>query len=331
MRILTRLLPAVVAVAALVLSGCSADDGSSATRAQIKTLRIGTIGSGNVLTGPLGFANQRNVLLPALQPLGVDKIEVSSFPNGPDLNQALVGGQLDVATYGDTPALVARGSGLKTRLLGFATVGLNAGVVAKDPNIHTLKDLAGKKIGVQLGSYIDRYLEGALQAEGVAAGQLIHLLSTDAEAPLSNGDVDAVALPDTNPTSYLRAFLAKGFHQVDSIVDNHPGLAGTSSAVSSQDFLDSHADFGTTWQTALNAANKYAHEHWDDYVAYEVSQSKLPEAVVRAAAQRDNFPEESFPARGITLLTGTKQFLVDQKKIRTDFDLEGWFYRPKQG
>ncbi|MEU2039034.1 hypothetical protein [Nocardia niwae] len=36
-----------------------------------KTLRIGAIGTGNVLTGPVGFARQRGALLPALKPLCV--------------------------------------------------------------------------------------------------------------------------------------------------------------------------------------------------------------------------------------------------------------------
>ncbi|WP_040872293.1 ABC transporter substrate-binding protein [Nocardia exalbida] len=333
MRVFKLIVPALVSALLLAVTGCGADDAGSATRAEIKTLRIGTIGTGNVLTGPVGFAHQRGALLPALKPLGVDDIEVYSFPNGPDLNQALVGGRLDVATYGDTPALVARGSGLTTRLLAIAAVNYNAGVVAKDPAIRTLKDLAGRKIGVQSGSYIDRYLQGALKAEGIQA-QLVHLLATDAEAPLNGGDIAAVALPDVNPSSFFRSFLAKGFHQVDSIHDNHPDLAGTSSSVSSQEFLDSHPEFGGAWQSVLVEANRYAKQHWDDYVNYEVAQSKSPEAVVRATARPSYIPDEIFAPLGIRLLTGTKQFLVEQKKIREDFSLEEWFYRPdrpKQG
>jgi ABC-type nitrate/sulfonate/bicarbonate transport system substrate-binding protein len=34
------------------------------------------------------------------------------FANGPDLNEALSGGSLDVGIYGDTPALVGRAAGL---------------------------------------------------------------------------------------------------------------------------------------------------------------------------------------------------------------------------
>lgn len=326
-RSLKSIVPVAVAALVLAVTGCGSGDDTSATRTEIKTLRIGTIGSANVLTGPLGFAQQRGVVLPALEPLGVDNIEVYSFPNGPDLNQALVGGRLDVATYGDTPALVARGSGLQTRLLGIVSVDYNAGVVAKDPAIRTLKDLAGKKIGVQSGSYIDRYLQGALAAEGIKA-ELIHLLASDAEAPLNGGDVAAVALPDVNPSASFQAFLAKGFHQVDSVRDNHRDLAGTSAAVSSQQFLETHGDFGATWQSILADANRYAKSHWDDYVKYEVSQSKAPEAVIRATAKPEYIPDTLFSDRGIALITGTKQFLVDQKKIREDFPLDGWFYRP---
>lgn len=232
-----------------------------------------------------------------------------------------------MANYGDTPALIAKGSGLPTRLLAINAVGLNAGVVVRDPALRTLRDLAGKKIGVQNGSYIDRYLRGALQAEGIEA-ELVHLYSADAEAPLTNGDVAAVALPDTNPSAFLQAFLAKGFRLVDSVRDNHPEFAGTTAAVSSQAFLDTHPDFGPAWQAALVAANTYAAQHFEEYVQYETTQSKFPAEVVRATAHPEYIPATAFDEAGVRLLTSTKEFLVAQDKIRENFDLEDWFHRP---
>lgn len=59
---------------------------------------------------------------------------------------------------------------------------------------------------------------------------------------------------------------------------------------------------------------------------YEVAQSKSPEAVVRTSY----IPDEIFASLGIQLLTGTKQFLVEQRKILEDFSLEEWFYRPER-
>lgn len=319
---------AIVAAAAavmLVVSGCSSDSAGSASRTEIKTLRIGTIGSGNTLSGPLGFANSQNKLIPALADLGVEDIEIFSFPNGPDLNQALVAGELDVANYGDTPALVAKGSGLDTRLLAVTAFDNNAGVVAKDPSITSLKDLEGKKIGVPSGSYIDRYLQGALEEEGVTA-ELIHLYPADQEAPLNSGEIDAAALPDVNPSASLHAFLAKGFHQVDSVYDNHRDLAGTSASVSSGEFLEANPDFGLAWQQLLTASAKYARENWDDYLEYEIEQSNFAPEIVRGAANPDSIAEEPFPPAAVELLTGTKQFLVDRGNIREDFELTEWFY-----
>nr|WP_245548666.1 ABC transporter substrate-binding protein [Gordonia sputi] len=313
-------------LAGLALTACGGQQNSGAQRDVIDTLRVGVIGSANILTGPTGYAHSRGQLLPALSSLGVKNIEVVSFPNGPDLNQALVGGRLDVAQYGDTPALVARGSGLDTRLINIEQFNLNAGVVAKDPTIKTLKDLQGKKIGVPKGSYIDRYLQGALQEEGVTA-ELVHLYPADQEAPLGAGEIDGAALPGVVPSVSLQMFELKGFHLVDSVYRDHPHLAGTSSTVAESGFLDKHPTFAATWQQLHASAVTYAKAHWNEYVDFEVKNSKAPAEAIRQAANPDGYSTEPFPDAGVTLLRGTKEFLVAKKSIKKDFSLDDWFYR----
>ncbi|MGW0038760.1 ABC transporter substrate-binding protein [Gordonia sp. NPDC003376] len=324
-RFLAMLGSLLLAVAAL--AGCGGGQDDSAQRDVIDTLRIGVIGSTNTLTGPIGFAHSQGKLLEALKPLGVNKIEVYNFPNGPDLNQALIGGRLDVAQYGDTPALVARGSGLDTRLISISQFDLNAGVVAKDPNIKTLKDLAGKRIGVPKGSYIDRYLQGALQAEGVTA-ELVHLYPADQEAPLNSGEIAGAALPGVVPSVTLQTFLLKGFHLVDSVYENHPDLAGTSVTVAADVFLGKHPTFGAAWQKLHADSVTYTKANWNAYVDFEIANSKAPAEAIRQAANAAGFAPEPFPARGVDLLTGTKKFLADQGSLKEDFDLDSWYYRP---
>ncbi|WP_439029856.1 ABC transporter substrate-binding protein [Gordonia terrae] len=316
--------------AVLAVAACGSDNTSSAQRDVIDTLRIGVIGSSNVISGPVGFAHSRGELLEAFAPLGVNKVEIFSFPNGPDLNQALIGGRLDVANYGDTPALVARGSGLQTRLLTINQFNNDAGVVAKDPSIKTLADLAGKKIGVPKGSYIDRYLQGALAEQGISA-TLIHLYPADQEGPLNSGEIDGAALPGVIPSVALQTFEGKGFHLVDSVYRDHPGLAGTSVTVSSEQFLQKNPEFASTWRQLHAASVRYAKAHWDDYLAFELGNSRAPEAAVRAAANPQGFSEEPFPAPALELLTGTKAFLVEQGSIKSDFELDSWLQRPAAG
>ncbi|ROZ84121.1 ABC transporter substrate-binding protein [Gordonia sp. OPL2] len=326
-RLGVRLAATVVALAtAFAVVGCGSDTSSTAERDVINTLRVGVIGSANVISGPIGFAHQRGELVEALKPLGVDKVEVFSFPNGPDLNQALIGGRLDVASYGDTPALVAKGSGLQTRLLAISQFNNDAGVVAKDPSIRTLSDLAGKKIGVPKGSYIDRYLQGALQEQGIDA-TLIHLYPADQEGPLNSGEIDGAALPAVIPSVSLQTFESKGFHLVDSVYRDHPDLAGTSATVSSEQFLAKHPAFGAAWQQLHAESVRYAKEHWNSYLDFEVGNSKAAPESIRAAANPDGYSEEPFPAAGVKLLQGTKAFLVSNNSVRTDFDLDDWFYR----
>jgi len=327
MRRISRALALVAVSAAVVmLAACGGGDSSSAQRDVIDTLRIGVIGSNNVISGPTGFAHSRGELLETFAPLGVNKVEVFNFPNGPDLNQALIGGRLDVANYGDTPALVARGSGLQTRLIAVSQFDMDAGVVAKNPSIQTLADLKGKKIGVPKGSYIDRYLLGALAEEGIEA-ELIHLYPADQEAPLNSGEIDGAALPGIIPSVQLQTLEGKGFRLVDSVSRDHPDLAGTSVTVSSADFLEKNPEFAATWQKLHAVAVSYAKAHWDEYLQFELANSKSPEAAVRAAANPDGYSEDPFPAQAVELLTGTKAFLVEQGSIKSDFDLETWFQR----
>ena len=85
------------------------------------TLRLGIISvkSTKIPTGPIGWAMHQGKLLPELQKLGIKQVQTFSFPNGPNLNEALVTGQLDVGIYGDTPAIIARSNGIPIPIAEF--------------------------------------------------------------------------------------------------------------------------------------------------------------------------------------------------------------------
>src|SRR3954447_17818198 len=86
--------------AAAVVAACGGKDAAAkAGSGDNWTLRIGTIGSKNQLTSPTGYLHAKNELLPLLSAAKVGAIVIYTFPNGPDLNQALVGNRLDIASY----------------------------------------------------------------------------------------------------------------------------------------------------------------------------------------------------------------------------------------
>jgi ABC-type nitrate/sulfonate/bicarbonate transport system substrate-binding protein len=320
-----RTMPALALVAVLALAGCG-DASGAAGPGDSFTLRVGAIGNGNKLSGPVGYLDHRGRLVTALSSLGVTGVKVVTFANGPDLNQALAAGELDVATYGDTPALVAKGARQPTRLIAQAQVDLDAGILAKKAGgPATLAELAGRKVAVQTGSYIHRYLLGALGDAGVRPAEILHIYSSDVEAALERGDVDAAAVPIAN----VEALKAKGYPLITLASKDHRQYLGTSSTVVTETFLAAKPGIVAAWQDAQRTATAEAKADWPGFLAYTVSINGFPPKIVEATTLAEQWPEEPFTARGLTLLTGTKAFLVQQKFIRTDFDLDDWIVPQK--
>lgn len=320
----TAALTAVLALAApLALTGCGSAS-EAAGPGDTFTLRIGSIGSGNTLSGPVGHLHSRGGLVPALASLGVTGIKVVTFPNGPDLNQALAAGELDIATYGDTPALVARGAKQPTRLIAQAQVDLDAGILAPAGGPAKLTDLAGRKVAVQTGSYIHRYLLGALGDAGVRPAEIVHIYSSDVQAALERGDVDAAAVPIAN----VEVLKANGYRLIDLASKDHPQYRGTSATVVTEKFLAARPGIVAAWQDAQRTATTAAKADWAGFLAYTVAINGFPPKVVEATTVADQWPPEPFTPDGLALLRGTKQFLVEQRFVRTDFDLDGWIAAP---
>ncbi|GAA4513977.1 hypothetical protein GCM10023096_24990 [Nonomuraea ferruginea] len=319
---------AAIAAVVIALTGCGADSQAAAGEPGEKfTLRIGVIGSGNRLTGPVGYLHDKSALVPLLADAGVGGVEVFSFPNGPDLNQALVAGELDLATYGDTPALVARGAGQPTRLIAQAAVGLDAAIVTKKGGPGSLQELAGRKIATQTGSYMHRYLLGALTDAKIEPKEIVHIYASDIEAALERGDVDAAAVPAAN----VEALRYKSYPVIDTLAVDHPQYRGTSATVVTETFLGEHAGFVKTWQAAQVEATRQAKASWDEYLSFAVDVGGFASDIVRKTTLEEQLPDTPFTDEGLTLLEGTKRFLVQQGFVRKDFAVDDWIAPEARG
>jgi NitT/TauT family transport system substrate-binding protein/sulfonate transport system substrate-binding protein len=291
------------------------------------TLRLGIINvnSTKVPTGPIGWAMHKGKLLPEIEKLGIKQVQTFSFPNGPDLNEALVTGQLDMGIYGDTPAIVARGNGIPTRLISQEQVGTNAWLVTRKNGPRSIAELKGQKVATSKGSYMHRYVIGLLQKSGIADKvKLVHLLPNEAQAALERGDIAAIAAP-TGTGPLLQS---KGFPVIDEAI-NHPDLPGTSVTVVTEAFLAQHPDLPQKWNQIKQAAVKDIKANPEEYYKFHAQVSGYPVGIVKASIAIEQFPEEPIPAKGIQLLQGTKQFLVSQKLVKSDFELKDWIVGQK--
>ncbi|GAA6624032.1 ABC transporter substrate-binding protein [Scytonema sp. NUACC26] len=324
---LSTLLTLTVSLVLLTSAGRSSSQIVSTTynkqgAAKTTTLRLGIISINNakIPTGPTGWAIQQGKLLPELRKLGITEVKTFSFPNGPNLNEALVAGQLDVGIYGDTPALVAKANGMPTRLISQEQVGMNAWLLAKKNGARSVAELKGQKVATSKGSYMHRYLIGLLQKTGLQNQvTVVHLLPNEAQAALSRGDIAAIAA--STGTGPLLS--SKGFPVIDE-ASKHPDLRGTSVTVVTEAFLAQYPKLPQTWNQVKLASVKSIKANPQAYYQFHSQVSGYPVDIVKASFPIKQFPEEPFPKQGLALLEGTKQFLVSQKLTRSDFKINDW-------
>ncbi|MBD2679796.1 MULTISPECIES: ABC transporter substrate-binding protein [Nostoc] len=292
---------------------------SIAASNDISTLRIGYVGSAEP-TGPLGWAKKKGILERELKKAGFQNISFARFPNGPDLNEALVAGQLDVGSLGDTPAIVLRARGEETRLLRISQFNTTAWLVAKKNGPRSLAELKGQKIATQKGSYMHRYLLGLLAETKIAKDvKVVHLMTTEAKSALERGDIAAYATAsDMGP--YLKS---QGFPVIDSSA-NHKGLSGTSLIVATEKFLAKQPDFPEKFNTILTEAAKDLKANSEEYYQYHAQITKYPVDIIKISYPLKQVSEEPLPTEGVKLLEGTKNFLVSQGLAKSNFQLKDW-------
>jgi NitT/TauT family transport system substrate-binding protein/sulfonate transport system substrate-binding protein len=284
-------------------------------------LRLGFIGTGEAQpVGAEGWAYHQGKLTPVLAQLGFGGVTFVRFANGPDLNEALSGGSLDVGIYGDTPALVGRAAGLPTRLVNQAVVGMDAWLLTRADGPRSLDELAGKAVATSKGSYMNRYLAGLLLERGLKDKvKFAHLLPADAQAALDHGDIAAYAAPaQTAPL-----FVAKGARVLDRASD-HTGLLGTSVTVMTDTFLADHPDFASIWNAARRRAVQELKQQSSEYYAYHAQTVRLPLDLVQVGYPLSLFEPEPLVTRGLQLLEGTKKFLLSQGLVQRDFSINDW-------
>lgn len=310
----------------IVVAGCSNNASSTTSKgsnkSQSSTLRIGYIGStkDNIPTGVDGWGIQHQILQEKLKKIGVEKFEFHAFPNGPPLNEAIAAGELDIGILGDTPAIVGRSNGLKTRLINQAAINSNVWLITPKNGVKTIEDLKGKTVATQLGSYMYRYLTGVLKEKGLDKDvKIVSMLSSDAEAALERNDIAAYAFP-TNSGPLIKS---KGYPVIDEAKD-HPELLGSTVTVITEDYLAKNPEFLSIWNDVRKQSLADLLKKPEDFYQFQSEQVGYPVEVMKDSLPLNNLKSEALSTEGLKLLNGTKTFLVEGEFAKKDFDLNDW-------
>ncbi|MDX2211937.1 MAG: ABC transporter substrate-binding protein [Oculatellaceae cyanobacterium bins.114] len=307
-------------------SASSGDTPASPVATEDVTLRIGFTAAdgGNVPIGPIGWAETQGYLDDELQEIGIGEVEFYGFDSGPGVNEAVAAGEVDLSMNGDTPAIVGKTNGLRTRLININQSGINVYLVPrKEGGIQSVQDLAGKTVGVRVGAIPHRYLVGLLDEAGLTDQvKLVNLTNSEGEAALTRGDIDAYAA-----TGALAFRLkSQGFTVIDEAA-NHGDLVGSNVTSASEAFLAAHPEFVEKWYEIIARATQEIKSQPQAYYQFVSEINKQPLDVSEFTSPISLYPAEPLPADGVERLRKTQAFLIAEDIVKSEFPFDEWVYQ----
>jgi sulfonate transport system substrate-binding protein len=236
------------------------------------------------------------------------------FSSGPACAEALYSGSADIATMGDSMAVIAIARLPKLKIIASHCTGEHRHrlIVRKASFFHNLKDLRGKRIGIKLGTSTHAGFLAALAASSVPAGDVIamDLDPGNMSEALMAGSVDAIAASE--PTPSLAEL--KGGRQLATF----GGLGNLYPIVmvAHSGFLEEREPDVLRFIRVLRAAETFVREHPDETVRLLSEATGLPLDVTCQAMKRHTYRlvmDESI----LESLRKTAKFLTDQQILPT--------------
>jgi sulfonate transport system substrate-binding protein len=282
-----------VSLAAVVLA-------SGAAFAKV-TIAIG--GAGCLCYLPTVLAEQ----LGEYKQAGVD-IEFVNFKGGSQALTAVIGGSADVVSgyYDHCVNLAAKNQQLTAFVVYDRYPGLVLGVSPRHAGgINSVKDLAGKKVGVTApGSSTDFFLKYLLAKNGVSPDAVAVIgigIDATAVAAMEQGLVDAAVMLDPTPTvlqgKYPLKILSDTRTQADTLAvfgGEYPGGA----LYTRGDWIAKHEKETQGMTNAIVATLKWIHSHTPEEIMAKMPEDLVgPDKALYLAALKNTIPMYSTTGR----------------------------------
>jgi len=264
------------------------------------------------------------------------RITWTAFDSGASINTAFLGGAIDLAVIGSSPAAAALCPPLNIpykviELLN--VIGDSEALVAREASgVTKIADLVGRKVAAPFSSTAHYSLLAALRQAGVdpAAVTLVDLEPQNIQAAWQRGDIDAAYVW----TPVLSGLQQDGVTLTDSAKLATAGRPTLTFTVARTEFIDGNAEVIAKWLEATDHAIgliKTDPGVVADAVARQIGSSKEDAAAqlrqniyLTHAEQRgpDYFGTKDAPGQLANRLRDAAEFLHDQKKIDAVPDLE---------
>ena len=208
---------------------------------------------------------------------GVDA-EFLWFEYGPSM-EAFTAGKVDAVMVTNGDSLVTGANGAKNVVIMLTDYSNGNDMIIAKPGIKTVKELKGKKLGLEVGVVEHLMLLNALKKNGLTESDLTIVNTPTGQTPqvLASGQVDAVAAWQPNAGQALKALA--GSTAIYTSADE-PGLIYDTITVSPQSLAQRRAD----WVKLVSL--------WDKVLAYIQDPSTKADALKIMAARTGSTPAD---------------------------------------
>lgn len=210
--------------------------------------------------------------------------------------EAFAAGQLDAVTMTNGDTLVTGSTGAQAVMILVGDYSNGNDMVVAAPGIHSVGDLKGKRVGVEIGFVGHLLLLDALESVGLTESdvELVNIPTNEAPQVLASGDVDAIVAWQPNSGQSLSR--VPGSTAIYTSGDQ-PGLIYDVLAVSPTSLNANREDWGKVVEV------------WYRVVDYILDPATEADAVSIMAARVGLTPDQYAP-----LLAGTKLLTLEEAK-----------------
>ena len=263
-----------------------------------------------------------------LKQAGVDA-EFLWFEYGPSM-EAFTGGKVDAVMVTNGDALVTGANGAKNVIIMLTDYSNGNDMIVAKPGIKSVKELKGKKIGLEVGVVEHLMLLNALKKAGLTEADVTIINTPTGQTPqvLASLQVDAIAAWQPNAGQALKALA--GSTAIYTSADE-PGLIYDTITVSPQSLAQHRAD----WVKLVSV--------WNKVLAYINNPATKADALKIMAARTGSTPEDYAAfisgTRFLTLTESAKiiaskstgfSSLTASTSVANDFNVKNAVYKQSQ-
>jgi NitT/TauT family transport system substrate-binding protein len=207
---------------------------------------------------------------------------------------AFAAGQIDGVTVTNGDALVMAAGGAKNVMIMLTDYSNGNDMIVGKPGIKSLQDLAGQKVGLEIGFVIHLLLLNGLEKAGMSESdiELVNTKTNETPQALASGDLAAIGAWQPNSGQAIKG--VPGARAIYTSADQ-PGLIYDVLTVNPASLASRRDD----WKKVVGV--------WDRVVSY-INDPATQEDAVRIMAARVGIP----PAEYLPLLGGTRLLTLEE-------------------